>query len=246
MGARKLRPYFQAHPIVVRTGHPIEKALQKGTSSRMAIWSQELGEYGVEFQPRTAIKGQALADFIAEFTSTPPTDEGDENNESTEEKKDDHVESSKKRTNDPIGPVWDLHVDGASNARGAGAGVVLTNPDREKLRYALRFEFKASNNEAEYEALIVGLELANKLGAQNLRIHCDSQLIVNQVKGDYAAKEPNMVAYLSKAQKNLEALSWFEIVQVPRDANIDSDALARLASGIDEEGEGSIPIEVLT
>ena len=56
---------------------------------------------------------------------------------------------------------------------------MLTNPDREKLRYALRFEFKASNNEAEYEALIVGLELANKLGAQNLRIHCDSQLIVN-------------------------------------------------------------------
>ena len=92
-------------------------------------------------------------------------------------------------------------MDGASNARGAGAGVVLTNPDREKLRYALRFEFKASNNEAEYEALIVGLELANKLGDQNLRIHCDSQLIVNQVKGDYAAKEPNMIAYLAKTQK---------------------------------------------
>ena len=139
-----------------------------------------------------------------------------------------------------------MHVDGASNARGAGAGVVLTNPDKEKLRYALRFEFKASNNEAEYEALIVGLELANKLGAQNLRIHCDSQLIVNQVKGDYAAKEPHMIAYLSKAQKNLEALSWFEIVQVPREANVDADALARLASGIDEEGEGSVPIEVLT
>ena len=106
-------------------------------------------------------------------------------------------------------------MHGASNARGASAGVVLTNPDREKLRYALRFEFKASNNEAEYEALIVGLELANKLGVQNLRIHCDSQLVVNQVKGDYAEKEPNMVAYLSKTQKNLEALSWFEIVQVP-------------------------------
>ena len=61
-----------------------------------------------------------------------------------------------------------------------------------------------------------------------------------------AAKELNMIAYLSKTQKNLEALSWFEIVQVPREANIDADALVRLASGIDEEGEGSIPIEVLT
>ena len=152
MSARKLRPYFQAYPIVVRTRHPIEKALQKRTSSRMAIWSQELGEYGVEFQPRTAIKGQALADFVAEFTGAPPADEGDEGGEGREDKEDDHSESSKKRTNNPIGPVWDLHIDGASNARGAGAGVVLTNPDRKKLRYALRFEFKASNNEAEYEA----------------------------------------------------------------------------------------------
>ena len=98
-------------------------------------------------------------------------------------------------------------MDGASNARGAGAGVLLTNPDREKLRYAFRFEFKASNNEAEYEVLIVGLDLANKLEVRNLRIYCDSQHIVNQVKGDYASKEPNMIIYFSKTQKNLEALS---------------------------------------
>ena len=90
------------------------------------------------------------------------------------------------------------------------------------------------------------MELANKLGVQNLRIHCDLQLIVNQVKGDYVAREPNMVAYLSKTQKNLEVLSLFEIVQVPREANIDADALVRLVSEIDEEGEGSVPIEVLT
>ena len=73
---------------------------------------------------------------------------------------------------------------------------------------------------AEYEALIVGLALGNKMEIRNLRIHCDSQLIVNQVKGDYAAKEPSMIAYMPKTHKNLEALSWFEIVQVPREANI--------------------------
>ena len=91
-----------------------------------------------------------------------------------EDKENDHDGSTEKKTNDPIGPVSDLHVDGASNARGAGAGVILMNPNREKLRYALRFEFKASNNEVEYKALIVGLELANKLEIRNLRIHCDS------------------------------------------------------------------------
>ena len=53
---------------MVRTEHPIRKTLQKGKASIVAIWSQELGEYGVEFQPRVTIKGQAVADFIAEFT----------------------------------------------------------------------------------------------------------------------------------------------------------------------------------
>ena len=111
---------------------------------------------------------------MAELTNTPSTDEGNKGKENEEDKENDHDGSSKKRTNNPIGPVRDLHMDGASNALGAGAGVVLTNPDREKLRYALRFESKASNNEVEYEALIVSLELANKLGVRNLRIHCDS------------------------------------------------------------------------
>ena len=124
--------------------------------------------------------------------------------------------------------------------------MVLINLDMEVLRFALRFEFKASNNEAEYEALIVGLELAKRLRVENLHIHCDSQLIVNQVKGDYTAKEPNMVAYLAKTLNNLEAISWFEIIQVPCKENAEADALAWLASGIDEGEEGSVPIEVLT
>ena len=69
---------------------------------------------------------------------------------------------------------------------------------------------------------------------------------MNQLKGDYAAKEPSRIAYLSKMQKNLEALSWFEIVQVPSEANIEADAQACLASGTDEEGEDNVLIEVLT
>ena len=237
MAAKKLRPYFQAHPIVVRTGFPIEKALQRGSSTRMTIWSQELSEYGIEFRPRTAIKGQALADFIAEFSYEPAPDT---------EKEAVNSEPSRKRESGPIGLVWDLHVDGASNAQGAGAGIVLTNPDREKLKYALKFEFKASNNEAEYEALIAGLELARKLGVESLRVHCDSQLVVNQVRGDYAAKEPHLVAYLKKARLNLEPFSWYEICRIPRELNSEADALARLASGIDDEDAGNFPVEILS
>ena len=110
IAAKKLRPYFQAHPIAVRTEHPIGKALQKGTSTRMAVWSQELSEYGIEFHPRTAIKGQALADFVAEFSYTP--DMGRAENALANDT------MTRKRKVDPTGPIWELYVDGASNARG--------------------------------------------------------------------------------------------------------------------------------
>ena len=68
----------------------------------------------------------------------------------------------------------------------------------------MHFALKASNNEAEYKALITGLELAKKLGGSNISIHCDSQLIVNQVKGKYHAKEANTEAYLAKENGELE------------------------------------------
>ena len=71
--------------------------------------------------------------------------------------------SARRRKVNPIGPIWELHIDEASNAQGAGVGIILTNPDREKLGYALQYGFQDSNNEAEYEALIVGLELTQKL-----------------------------------------------------------------------------------
>ena len=71
---------------------------------------------------------------------------------------------ARKRKVDPTGPIWELHVDGASNAQGAGASMILTNPDRENLRYALHYGFQASNNEAEYEALIHSMRMAKALG----------------------------------------------------------------------------------
>ena len=141
--------------------------------------------------------------------------------------------------------MWNLHVDGASNVRGSGAGIVFVNPDGEKLKYAIHFQFKASNNEAEYEALLAGLDIARKLGAENLKIHCDSLLIVNQVKGEYQAKEENMAAYLEETKLRLEAISWYEIVQVPRGSNAEADALARMASGCDIEKLGKVPVDTL-
>ena len=75
-------------------------------------------------------------------------------------------------------PIWRLSVDGAANAQGSGAGLILTSPEGIDVEYALRFDFQASNKEAEYEAVIVGLNLAHSMEADQLEVSSDSQLVV--------------------------------------------------------------------
>ena len=130
--AWKLRPYFQAHTIEVPTEYPMKQVLHKPeTSGRLMKWAIELSEFDIRYKLKTAIKGQVLADFVMEFTSAVP------------------AENAQTMTNLPI---WKLFVDGASNAQGSGAGLILTSPEGIDIEYALRFGFQASNNEAEYEA----------------------------------------------------------------------------------------------
>ena len=141
----------------------------------MTKWAIELREFDIKFMPRTAIKGQALTDFMAEF-SYPTTVLGrtvDMSSTSVEHKKDDK----------PTNPsnVFSLRIDGSSNMNSSGAGIILKSPIREKISYAMRLEFPASKNEVEYEALLARLRLAKEMRAEQLRIYSDSQLVVNQV-----------------------------------------------------------------
>ena len=141
--ARKLRPYFQAHNIEVPTEYPMKQVLHKPeTLGRLMKWAIELSEFDVRYKPKTAIKGQVLADFVMEFTLIEPT------------------ENAQTPTDLPI---WRLSVDGATNAQRSGAGLILTSPKGIDIEYALRFGFCTSNNEAEYEAVIVGLNLAHSM-----------------------------------------------------------------------------------
>ncbi|KAL0294165.1 UNVERIFIED_CONTAM: hypothetical protein Sradi_6900600 [Sesamum radiatum] len=150
---------------MVLTNHPLKRVLaEPNILGRMVKWVVELSEYGIEYHPRPAIKAQALVDFVVEMTA----EEGE------------HKEQ-----------WWKLFVDGSSTLQGSGAGVTLETPQGDKIQYALRFSFDASNNEAEYEALLAGGRLAQAAGAKYLRAYSDSQLVVNQVNGDYETKVQN-------------------------------------------------------
>ncbi|CAL8990397.1 unnamed protein product [Prunus brigantina] len=191
-------------------------------------------------QPRPAEKGQAVADFISELTLpapsepfvTGPTSPG--------------TEGIGAERFDPSVPVWVLHVDGSANQQGCGAGLVLTTPDGGKLEYALRFGFRTSNNEAEYEALLAGLRLAKSMSARQIKIHSDSQLIVNQITADFAAKDASMAAYLSASHQLLQKFQAYEIRHIPRSENSHADALSRLASVINDKIGRKVPVEILS
>ncbi|XP_052171502.1 uncharacterized protein LOC127787482 [Diospyros lotus] len=125
---------------------------------------------------------------------------------------------------------WTLSVDGASNIKGSGAGIILEGPDGLLIEQSLRFNFRTSNNQAEYEALIVGLGLAKEVGATKLIARNDSQLVINHVKGEFQAKDHQLSKYLNKVKALSEAIESFNIEYVPREQNLRVDLLLKLDS----------------
>ncbi|GJX47167.1 reverse transcriptase domain-containing protein [Tanacetum coccineum] len=125
---------------------------------------------------------------------------------------------------------WTLFTNGSSCVDGSGAGLILTSPEGTEFTYALRFQFTAYNNEAEYEALIVGLRILAHMGVHNVHVSVDSKLEANQVLGTYIAKEENMVKYLEKAKSLISGFANFSISQVLRIKNKKADALSIIAS----------------
>ena len=177
---RKLRPYFQAHTIEIPTKYPMKQVLHKPeTSGRLMKWVIELSEFNIRYKPKTAIKGQVLADFVMEFTS---------------------AELAEATQTTPDLPIWRLSVDGAANAQGSGAGLILTSPKGIDIEYVLRFGFRASNNEAEYEAVIAELNLAHSKEVDQLEVCNDSQLVVKQIEDSYEARGEKMILYLKKVR----------------------------------------------
>ncbi|KAL0386022.1 UNVERIFIED_CONTAM: hypothetical protein Sradi_2996500 [Sesamum radiatum] len=166
---------------------PLKQVLDKLEAfGRLVKWTIELSEYNISYLPRTTIKAQALADFVSKTTGTS------------------QEEVSKEKH-------WLLHVNGLSTTQGNGAGVVITTPQGDDMEFAIKFDSKASNNKAEYEVLVLGMRMAQDVGALHLLAYSNSQLIVKQVSAEYEAKEESMVQYLQQIEELKTKFKSFQL-----------------------------------
>ena len=147
---RKLPHCFQVHTMLVLTQLPLKSVLRSvDYIGRVAKWGTILGAFDIKYIPRTSIKGQVLADLVAEFAEYP-----------------EEVEMRSEKLGERLVgvasvqglPPWELYVDGATNQRGSGVGLVIVLPKKITIEKSLRLNFSVTNNEAEYEALLRGTE----------------------------------------------------------------------------------------
>src|ERR1041385_9258494 len=161
---------------------------------------------GMKLNMKKAIKSQALADFLVDWAESqyaPPAVGSDH---------------------------WRMHFDGSKMKNGLGAGIVLTSPKGDQLHYVLQIHFVASNNVAEYEALVHGIKLVKEIGIQNIECFGDSDLVVQQCTNTWDAKDANMASYRFQVQQISGYFEGCEFHHVPRANNEAADALSKLGS----------------
>ncbi|XP_015689941.1 uncharacterized protein LOC107303772 [Oryza brachyantha] len=201
------RPVYFVSEVSVVTSYPLGDIIHnKEVQGPIAKWALEMMIYDITFKPRTAIKSQALADFVAEWTDV-------------------QLETAPEEL-----PHWTMYFDGSLRMSRAGAGVVLISPNSKKFKCVLQIHFPASHNVAEYEALLHGLRLAISLRIRWLLVRGDSQLVVNQVMNKWTCANENMQAYRQEVRKLENRFEGLELVHVLRHNNEATDELANLGS----------------
>ena len=189
------------------TDLPLRSTIHKpDLSGRMARWEIELSEFGIQYKPRLAKKGQVMEDFLAEIPQ---------------------FGASQGSLN-----WWILNVDGASRQIRAGIGLQLKSPTGEKIEQAIRLGFNASNNESEYEAILAGIELAATMSTDRLLIRSDSQLVVGWVNEEYESRDPRMAKYVSLVKKSLSNFLAWKLEHITRGNNEKVDALVAVAASL--------------
>jgi ribonuclease HI len=203
----------------VVSSFPLRAVLHNpNATGNIAKWAAELAEFELDFVPCHAVKSQVLADFIVDWTPSA-----------------NHPEGPRCSAPEPgapafIGPHWTLFFDGSSRGEGAGAGVLLLAPQGDQFKYMIHLDFKATNNMAEYEALLYGLSTTLSLGVRRLLVKGDSQLIIKQVRGECCCNDPQMAAYLLRARELEKDFEILDLRHIPRAENAVADDLSAKAS----------------
>ena len=242
--ARRLRQYMINHTTwLISKMDPIKYIFEKpALSGRIARWQMLLSEYDIEYHTQKAIKGSILADHLAHQ----PID--DYQSIKFDFPDEDVMYLKAKDCEEPLpeeGPDpesrWGLIFDGAVNSYGNGIGAIIVTPRGTHIPFTARLKFDCTNNMAEYEACIMGLEEAVDLRIKILDIYGDSALVINQIKGEWETRHPGLIPYRDYARRLLTFFNKVELHHIPRDENQMADALATLSSMFQVNGWNDVP-----
>ncbi|XP_058726255.1 uncharacterized protein LOC131597582 [Vicia villosa] len=231
--SKRLRQYMINNTTwLISKMDPIKYVFEKpALTGRIARWQMLLSEYDIEYRAQKAVKGSILADHLAhqpinEYQSL-KFDFPDE----------DVLYLKMKDCDEPLpeegpepGSRWGLIFDGAVNAFGNGIGAIIITPKGTHIPFSARLLFECTNNIAEYEACIMGLEEAIDLRIKILDIYGDSALVINQIKDKWETYHPGLIPYRDYARRLLTFFNKVELHHIPRDQNRMADALATLSS----------------
>ena len=127
-------------------------------------------------------------------------------------------------------PAWEVYVNGVSNQKGSGIGLVLISPEKVIVEKSLRLDFFTTTNEAEYETLLMGMAMVQRMGGKSVKVFSDSRLVVGQVKGEFEVKDERMQGYLSQVKCLQLKFDSFDLLHIPRNGNAHANSLAILAT----------------
>ncbi|XP_050907897.1 uncharacterized protein LOC127121453, partial [Lathyrus oleraceus] len=233
--AKRLRQYMINHTTwLISRMDPIKYIFEKpALTGRIARWQMLLSEYDIEYRAQKAIKGSILADHLAHqpIEDHQPVQYDFPDEEILYLKMKDCDEPTLDEGPEP-GSRWTMVFDGAVNQYGNGIGAVIITPQGSHIPFTARLTFKCTNNMAEYEACIMGLEECIDLRIKYLDVYGDSALVVNQIKGEWETNQPGLIPYRDYARRISTFFTEVEFYHIPREDNRMADALATLASMI--------------
>ncbi|CAN6727421.1 unnamed protein product [Malus baccata var. baccata] len=242
--ASKLRHYMlPCHVHIIAKTDVIKYMLSKPMlTGRIGKWILALSEFSFQYVPQRAVKGQAIADFLAEHQESqseeinipgslevtsiwiPPRNDVSG--------KEDWIQQEIRRVTGLWITPWKLYFDGSHTQKAAGAGIVIINPQGVYHYYSFLLDYQENtNNRAKYEALIIGLEILMDLGASEVEIFGDSELVINQLNGEFKCRHITMAGYYMAATQLLNFWeSEISVNHIPRGSNLAANEMAQLAS----------------